>query len=252
MKNQYGICLEKKRPEFNFDAKIMQIAILCGGLATRLRPITKKIPKSIIDIEGKPFLQYQLELLKKNGILDIVLCIGFKGEQIKKYFSNGRKFGVRIEYSEDGNKLLGTGGAIKRAESLLDEIFMVMYGDSYLPFDFQRAVDFFQNFNKLGLMTVFHNRDKYEKSNVAVADNLVKAYSKKEKTKDMEYIDYGVSIFRKEVLKYIPSDESYDLSQLHELLIGKKELLAYGSETRFYQIGSFDGLEEFKQYIKSK
>jgi len=228
----------------------MQIVILCGGKATRLHSLTKKIPKAMIEICGKTFLEQQLKLLKKNRIFDIVLCVGYKAEQIKKYFGDGRKFKVNIRYSSDGKKLLGTGGALKKAENLLKDSFLVMYGDSYLPFNFQKAIEFFKKFNKFGLMTVFKNLDKYEPSNVEVKGNLVKSYSKKRKTKRMKCIDYGVSIFRKETLKFIPQNQVFDLSQLHKLLIEKKQLLAYPAEKRFYQIGSPKGLEEFKNYIK--
>lgn len=227
----------------------MQMVILCGGKATRLYPLTKKIPKSMIRIGGKPFLEHQLVLLKKNGIFDIILCIGNKGEQIKKYFKDGKKFGVKIRYSSDGKKLLGTGGALKRAESLLEDSFMIMWGDSYLPFNFQKAIKFFKKSNKLGVMTVFKNFDRYEPSNVEIEKNLVKSYSKKRKTKKMKYIDYGVSIFRKKVLKFIPKNQVYDLSKLQQTLIKKRQLLAYPVEKRFYHIGSPEGLEEFKKYI---
>ncbi len=228
----------------------MQIVILCGGKSTRLYPLTKKIPKSMTEINKKPFLEHQLRLLKKNHIFDIVLCIGYKGGQIKKYFEDGRKFWVKMKYSSDKKRLLGTGGALKKAENLLEDVFLVMYGDSYLPFNFQKAINFFMGVNKLGLMTVFKNINKYESSNLEVKGNLVKSYSKKRKTKKMKYIDYGVSIYKKEVLKYIPKNQVYDLSKLQQTLIKKKQLLAYPAEKRFYQIGSPEGLEEFKKYIK--
>jgi len=227
----------------------MQIVILCGGKATRLYPLTKKISKSMLKIAGKPFLEHQINLLKKNGIRDIILCVGYKAEQIKKYFKNGEKFGVKIKYSSDGKKLLGTGGALKKAEDLLEDSFLVMWGDSYLPFNFRKAIKFFKKYNKLGLMTVYKNLDRYEPSNVEIEKNLVKSYSKKRKTRKMKYIDYGVSIFRKDVLKIIPESKVYDLSKLQQALIRKKQLLAYPAEKRFYQIGSPGGLEEFKKYI---
>lgn len=229
----------------------MQIVILCGGKATRLYPLTKKIPKSMIKVEGKPFLEYQLNLLKKNGILDIILCVGHKAQQIKKYFRNGKKFGLKIKYSSDEKRPLGTGGALKKAENLLEDIFLVMYGDSYLPFNFQKAIEFFKKFDKPGMMVAYKNLNKYEPSNVEVEKNLVKSYSKKKKTKKMKYIDYGVSIFKKEALKFIPKNQVYDLSQLYRDLIKKRQLLAYPAEKRFYQIGSPNGLEEFKKYIKN-
>jgi len=228
----------------------MQIAILCGGRATRLYPLTKEISKSMIEIEGKPFLEHQIELLRKNGIKDIILCVGYKSGQIKNYFKDGKKFRVNIRYSYDGKKLMGTGGALKKAERFLNNTFLVMWGDSYLPFNFRKAIKFFKNFNKLGMMVVYKNLDKYELSNVEVKGNLVEAYSKKNKTRRMKYIDYGVSIFKKEALKFVPKNQVYDLSKLSQILIKKKQLLAYPAERRFYQIGSSDGLTEFKEYAK--
>jgi len=230
----------------------MQIVVLCGGKATRLYPLTKKIPKSMIRFEGKPFLEQQLDLLKKNRIFDIVLCVGYKAEQIKKYFGDGKNFGVEIKYSSDKKKLLGTGGALKKAENLLEDSFLVMWGDSYLPFNFQKAIKFFKKSNKPGMMIVFKNLNKYEPSNVEVKNNLVKSYSKKRKTKKMKYIDYGISIYRKEVLKHLPKNQICDLTKLQQALIKKRQLLAYPAEKRFYQIGSPDGLEELKNYIKRK
>ena len=230
----------------------MQIVILCGGKATRLYPLTKKIPKSMMRFEGKPFLEQQLDLLKKNRIFDIVLCVGYKAEQIKKYFGDGKNFGVEIKYSSDKKRLLGTGGALKKAENLLEDSFLVMWGDSYLPFNFQKAIKFFKKSNKPGMMIVFKNLNKYEPSNVEVKNNLVKSYGKKRKTKKMKYIDYGVSIYRKEVLKYLPRNQVCDLTKLQQVLIKKRQLLAYPAEKRFYQIGSPDGLEELKNYIKRK
>ena len=230
----------------------MQIVILCGGKATRLYPLTKKIPKSMMRFEGKPFLEQQLDLLKKNRIFDIVLCVGYKAEQIKKYFGDGKNFGVEIKYSSDKKRLLGTGGALKKAENLLEDSFLVMWGDSYLPFNFQKAIKFFKKSNKPGMMIVFKNLNKYEPSNVEVKNNLVKSYSKKRKTKKMKYIDYGISIYRKEVLKHLPKNQVCDLTRLQQALIKKRQLLAYPAEKRFYQIGSPDGLEELKNYIKRK
>jgi len=230
----------------------MQIVILCGGKATRLYPLTKKIPKSMMRFEGKPFLEQQLDLLKKNRIFDIVLCVGYKAEQIKKYFGDGKNFGVEIKYSSDKKRLLGTGGALKKAENLLEDSFLVMWGDSYLPFNFQKAIKFFKKSNKPGMMIVFKNLNKYEPSNVEVKNNLVKSYGKKRKTKKMKYIDYGISIYRKEVLKHLPKNQICDLTKLQQALIKKRQLLAYPAEKRFYQIGSPDGLEELKNYIKRK
>jgi NDP-sugar pyrophosphorylase family protein len=230
----------------------MQVAILAGGLATRLGPLTKETPKSLINIRGKPFLQYQLEFLKKGNIRDIVLCIGYLGEQIEKYFGDGMEFGIGIKYSYDGDKLLGTAGALKNAERWLEDEFVVMYGDSYLFLDFPAVASYFRKFDKLGLMVVYKNTDRYDKSNVVIDGNLVKEYNKKVKSKDMVHIDYGASILRKEALKLVPQNQPYSLEELFSQLIDRKQLLAYEVGRRFYQIGSLEGLHEFEKYISGK
>lgn len=230
----------------------MQVAVLAGGLATRLGPLTKETPKSLIDILGKPFLQYQLEFLRKGGVKDVVLCIGYMGEQIEKYFGDGKEFGINIKYSYDGDKLLGTAGALKNAERLLEVEFAIMYGDSYLFLDFSAVASYFRKFNKLGLMVVYKNTDRYDKSNVVIDGNLVKEYNKKVRTKGMVYIDYGASILRKGALKLVPQDQSYPLEELFSQLIDQKQLLAYEVDKRFYQIGSLEGLHEFERYISGK
>lgn len=226
----------------------MQLAILAGGLATRLGSLTKGKPKSLIQIQGKPFLEYQLDFLKEGGIKNIVLCIGYLGEQVERHFGSGSRFGVDIMYSYDSEQLLGTAGALKNAERLLEEEFFVMYGDSYLFLDFAAAMAYFKEFDKLGLMTVYKNYNRYDASNVVVENNKVKQYSKKEKSKDMIYVDYGASILRKKALELIPQNQVYSLEELFSELIKQKELLAYEVHKRFYQIGSPEGLEEFQQY----
>ena len=227
----------------------MQAVILAGGLATRLRPITEHIPKSLIQICDKPFLQHQLERLKDGGVTDIVLCIGYLGDQIVEYFGDGRKYGVNITYSYDGNHLLGTAGALKKAEEYLYEEFFLTYGDSYLFIDYQTAMSWFKQFGKQGLMVVYKNYDQYDKSNVSIEGNLVKSYSKTNRTKDMIYIDYGASILRQEVLNLVPKGGVYSLEELFTQLVQQQQLLAYEVKERFYQVGSIDGIEEFKQYI---
>jgi NDP-sugar pyrophosphorylase family protein len=227
----------------------MQVAILAGGLATRLKPLTDSLPKSLVSIQGKTFLEYQLEFLKAGDVTDIVLCAGYLGGQIEKYCGDGGKFGVRIKYSHEGNTLLGTAGSLKKAGPLLEEEFFVMYGDSYLFLDFTTLMCYFKNQNKLALMTVYRNRGRYDKSNTMVAGNLVRRYSKQAKNGALEYIDYGANILRKQALELVPADRPYSLEDLFPLLIARDELLAYEVKERFYQIGSPEGLAEFRGYI---
>ncbi len=227
----------------------MQVVILAGGRATRLRPLTDRVPKSLIEVDRKPFLEHQLYFLKKSEVTDIVLCVGYLGEQIEGYFGDGSKFGVNIKYSYERGQLLGTAGALKNAERLLRDQFFVMYGDSYLFLDFAALMAYFNRFDKLGLMVVYKNYDRYDTSNAVVEGNLVKGYSKKERMVGMVYIDYGASILRKRALELVPHNQVYPLEELFSRLIEQKELLAYEVNKRFYEIGSLEGLEEFRRYI---
>jgi NDP-sugar pyrophosphorylase family protein len=228
----------------------MQMVILAGGLATRLRPLTLKLPKSMLRIKGRPFLEYQLELLKEYEIKDILLCVGYKGELIKNHFGDGRKFGVNLSYSFDGDKLLGTAGALKKAYKLLSENFFLMYGDSYLPYDYQEIERHFRDSVKLSLMVAYRNQNRFDKSNLLIQDGMIKLYDKTLRGEKLEYIDAGLSILKKEVLNLVPEEEPYDLEELYRTLISEEEMSAYEVKQRFYQIGSFEGLEEFKNLVE--
>ena len=230
----------------------MQIVILCGGLATRLGDMAKDIPKSMIEFEGKSFLEYQIENLKKHSIKDIVLCVGHLSEQIDNYFGNGKEFDVNIKYSYDRDRPLGPIGAVKNAESLLEDRFFIMYGDSYLTVDFQKVYYYFTQHSKLGLMVVYKNFDKYDKSNLIVKNNMIVAYGEKERTTDMIYIDYGTSILRKKSLDFIPKNTFCSTGQFFSNLISKKELLAFEVKERFYHIGNPDALKEFRNFIRNQ
>lgn len=227
----------------------MQVAILTGGLATRLGDLTRNKPKSMLKIRGKTFLEYQLELLKRAEIKNIVMCIGHMGEQIERHFGNGRNYGVNIEYSLE-DKLLGTAGALKKADALLNEVFFTMYGDSYLFLDFPAAMRYFKSQNKLALMTVYKNYDRYARSNTVVEGNSVKNFSKKERTEGMVYIEYGANIFNKEALRMIPENQFYSLDDVFHRLVEMDELLAFEVKERFYEIGSPYGLKDFEGYVR--
>jgi N-acetyl-alpha-D-muramate 1-phosphate uridylyltransferase len=227
---------------------MMQVAILTGGLATRLGSITKDCPKSMVRIEGRTFLEFQLDFLKKGGVEDIVLCTGHLGEQIEDYFGDGRQYGVSIRYSHE-DKPLGTAGALKKAEPFLEDAFFTIYGDSFVSLDFGRTMSFFNLQNKLALMTVYKNYNRFDKSNTEIDGNLVKRFSKKEKTSQTIYVEHGVNIFRKQVLNMIPANEFYSLDDLFPRLIEQQELLAFEVNERFYTIGSIQGLKEFEYLV---
>jgi len=228
----------------------MQVVVLAGGLATRLGGLTSGRPKSLIEVNGKPFLQYQLEMLKAQGIVGFLLCTGYLGDQIEDSFGNGKALGINLKYSRE-MKPLGTAGALKNAEGLLDDVFFTIYGDSYLFLDFNDAMRYFLRHGKKALMTVYENHDLYDRSNTAIAGDLVIKYDKTEnRTPDTVYIDYGANIFKKEALEMIPADEPYSLELLFPRLIAERELLAFRVDKRFYEIGSPRGLEEFTKYTQ--
>jgi NDP-sugar pyrophosphorylase family protein len=228
------------------------IAILAGGLATRLRPITEKIPKSLVPVADKPFLAHQLELLKSRGIQRAVLCVGYLGEMIRRDFGDGEKYGVKLDYSMDGEKLLGTGGAIKRALPLLGGEFFVLYGDSYLPVDYAPIAEFFQRSGKPGCMTVYRNEGKYDTSNVVFAGGEIKVYDKKAKLPEMRHIDYGLSLFKRSAFDAFPAGQPFDLAEVMGKLVREKQLAGYEVRERFYEIGSPAGLAELEVLLKKQ
>lgn len=227
----------------------MQAVILAGGLATRLRPLTETIPKSMVLIDNKPFLQYQLELLKNSGITDVVLCVGYLHEQIENYFQDGKSFGVNIKYSREEKDLLGTAGALKKAANLLEEKFFIIYGDSYVFLNFQEILSYFNAHNELALMVIYKNQNKYDKSNVSLRENMVSRYDKGSRDNDMVYIDYGVSLLRKDILMLVPDGIFYSLEDVFKEIINQNSILAFEAKERFYEIGSFNGVKEFTNFI---
>ena len=232
----------------------MQAVILAGGLGTRLRPLTEKMPKPMIPVHGRPFLEYELILLKNHGIDDFILSVGYLAEQIENYFGDGKKHGVSIRYCHDGSNLLGPAGALKKATSVLDDYFFVTYGDAYLRLDYQRVMADFLRSDKLGLMVVYENRNKYGKSDVMVKDGYVVSYDKKGLGKKvaMTWINFGVSALRKNSLKFIPEDVQCGEEEFYGKLIEQRELLAYSTKERFYEIGNPGSLREFEEFISSE
>lgn len=227
------------------------VAILAGGLATRLRPITEKIPKSLVPVAGRPFLAHQLELLHSRGIRRAVLCIGYLGEMIQREFGDGKEFGIELNYSFDGPKLLGTGGAIRRALPLLGKEFFVLYGDSYLPADYASIADFFYAAGKPGLMTVYRNEGKFDTSNVVFEGGRIKIYDKKTRLPEMRYIDYGLSLFQAKVFDVYAAEKPFDLAEVMGKLVREQQLAGFEVAGRFYEIGSHAGLAELESLLKS-
>jgi NDP-sugar pyrophosphorylase family protein len=230
----------------------MPVAILAGGLATRLRPITEKIPKSLVSVAGKPFLAHQIELLHSRGIRRAVLCVGYLGEMIQREFGDGNAFGLRLDYSFDGPKPLGTGGAIKCALPLLGDVFFVLYGDSYLPVEYRPIAEFFRQSGKLGCMTVYRNEGRYDTSNVVFHDGEIAVYDKNNRPPEMRHIDYGLNLFKAPVFESYATDRPFDLAEVMGKLVREKQLAGYEVRERFYEIGSPAGLAELETLLQSK
>ncbi len=220
-------------------------------MATRLRPITEKIPKLLVEVASEPFFSHQLRLLKKNGLTHIVLCVGYLGEMIVEQYGDGSKWGVKIEYAFDGPKLLGTGGALIAALPKLGNAFYVLYGDSYLPINYRAVGDFFQRSGKQGLMTVYENRGRYDASNVEFAGDTIKVYDKKHKTPAMHHIDYGLGMFRAAAFDGFARDAVVDLAEVQKSLVAKNQLAGYEMKERFYEIGSHEGLNELDTLLRA-
>ncbi|MFN2623016.1 MAG: nucleotidyltransferase family protein [Chthoniobacterales bacterium] len=236
----------------SFNMADWPVAIVAGGLATRLRPVTEKIPKALIEVAGQPFLAHQLRLLRSAGIRKVVLCVGYRGEMIEQRFGNGSQLGVELTYSFDGPELLGTGGAIRKALPLLGKQFLVLYGDSYLPIDYAMPVHAFLVNGKPGLMTVFRNEGRWDTSNVWFVDGVIRSYDKKSQTPEMRWIDYGLGVFDAGAISGWPANKAFDLADVYRDLISRSELAGYEITQRFYEIGSREGLAELDAMLRTQ
>ena len=230
----------------------LPVAILAGGLATRLRPITENIPKSLVEVAGAPFICHQLKYLERQGIKKVTLCLGYLGEMVQSVIGDGQKFNIDITYSFDGNSLLGTGGAIKKALPLLSDTFFVLYGDTFLPIEFSKVEEKFFESPKSSLMTIFENSNQWDKSNVSyIGGNLIK-YNKHFPSTNMTYIDYGLGVLSKTAFDVYDADQCFDLSEIYEKLCHKSDLEGYTVAHRFYEIGSHQGLEETAKFLLNR
>ena len=227
---------------------MMPIVVLCGGTSTRLQPLTAKKPKSMVKVLGKPFIDHQLTLMQENDVKKVILCIGKFGDQIRDYVGNGKKWGMSVKYSDDGEQLLGTGGALKNAYDMLPEEFIVMNGDSYLDIYYNPIVQKFIESKKPLLMTVYPVLDGSYK-NVHVRYGKIINYDKTGKNPDLNCIDYGFTPMKKWLLKHIP-DGIFDFSVIYSNAIALKDAACYKSPKVFHEMGSYEGLEETTQYIK--
>ncbi len=219
--------------------------ILCGGKGTRVSRFTKHIPKCLIDINGKPFLYHQLKFLKQNDIKKVIISTGYLSKNIKNYLKKNINF-INFKVQDDGKKLLGTGGAILKSINLLKKNFFVIYGDSYLRFKLKNLkID-----KKISTMAIFKNNNKYDKSNVELKRSSYIVYHEKKNKKKFNYIDYGTSYLNKNIFKNYKKNVKFDLSSLFQDISKKNMLKGYKVKKRFYEIGSYAGINELTKFIK--
>ncbi|HKR27510.1 MAG TPA: sugar phosphate nucleotidyltransferase [Acidobacteriaceae bacterium] len=227
-----------------------RLALLAGGLATRLHPLTLDLPKSLIPIAGEPFLAHQLRRLSQNGLREIVICCGHLGDQIEAFAGSGNRFGLSIEYSRDGDQLLGTGGAIRAALPLLGSRFLIMYGDSWLSERIEPVWRAYGECGRPALMTVFRNDNRWGTSNVDYRNGIVTRYHRDGARSGMHYIDYGLQAVEAELIAGWHS-AAFDLPDVWPSLADYGLLAGYEARTRFYEIGSLSGLRETEAVIRS-
>jgi NDP-sugar pyrophosphorylase family protein len=227
----------------------MQCVILAGGLATRMRPLTDTCPKTLLPVCGRPFAYHQLHWLAAQGVQDVIYCIGHQGDMIRRYWESESAPVRSIRYVDEGEQLRGTGGALSlaREQEVLDESFLVIYGDSFLPVEFAPVWQAFHASGMPALMTVLRNEGRWDHSNVIYENGRLLLYDKQTDPR-MQYIDFGLSAFRRDLFDHRP--EVFDLAVLlHELsLYGR--LAGVEVQQRFYEIGSPQGLRDLEQYLE--
>ena len=222
------------------DLALTPVLILAGGKATRLGEVTQTIPKALVPLAGKPFIDHQLAGLFAQGIREVMMCVGHFAEQIREHVGAGKQYGLRVRYSDDGPTLRGTGGAVRRALPLIGDGCFVLYGDSILDVNYAQVLAALP-LNALGLMTVFRNENSFDKSNVVFQNERLSRYSKQDVTPNMTHIDYGLSLLRRPVIERIPAGSPSDLAELYSALVASSEMAGFEVMKRFYEIGSPTG-----------
>lgn len=230
----------------------LPVAILAGGLATRLRPVTDTIPKALVEIAGRPFAEHQVELLRTENIAHVVWLVGHRADQIEATLGDGSRWGMRFTYVHDGPILLGTGGAVRRALPHLGRAFFVMYGDSFLECDFAAVERAFRESGRSGLMAVFRNEGRFDTSNVECSGGRIVRYDKRNWDAGMQHIDWGLGAFAAAAFEQYPADQPLDLARVYQDLLAAGDLAAFEVSRRFYEIGSPEGLADTEAYLRGR
>lgn len=225
------------------------VCVLAGGLGSRLGELTRDMPKPLLSVAGRPFAEYQVELLRRNGAARVVFCVGYRGELFEQVLGDGRRFDLDIRYSFDGEKLAGTAGAVRGALPLLGERFLVLYGDTFLHIDYADVFDTFVAAGRSGLMTVLRDREGLLPCNARVEGDRVAAYDKEARPAGAEWIDYGLSAFRADVFQ---RSSWTDLAHVQRDLAIARDLTAYEAPHRYYEIGTPEALRETELFLASQ
>jgi MurNAc alpha-1-phosphate uridylyltransferase len=232
----------------------MQAVILAGGLGTRMRPYTENSPKCLLPVRGRPFIDYQMELLRAGGIGEVVICLGNLGEMVEAHLRDIANLGMSVRYSWDGAVPLGTAGALKQAEPLLEERFILTWGDSYVRVDHAAmfAAHRARPEGVIGTMGVFCNRGAYDASNVEIDGDKVARYEKGSADRQFTHIDAGVSILERKALAEIPPKKNLSLDQYFSSWASRGDLGAFPIDERFYEVGSWAGLADFEAFLSTQ
>jgi NDP-sugar pyrophosphorylase family protein len=227
---------------------LFPVAVLAGGLATRMGELTRETPKCLLEVAGRPFVYHQLCQLRAQGVHRVVMCLGYLGEQVVERIGDGAEFGLDVVYSFDGPELRGTAGALRRALPALGQAFFVLYGDSYLECSYAATQQAFQTAGKLALMTVFRNEGQWDKSNVEFSGGRIVAYDKVTHPA-MHHIDYGLGILDRRAFEHVPETGRFDLAVVYQEMLQRGELEGFEVKERFYEIGTVSGLEETIRHL---
>lgn len=241
-----------KQADHSISMVDVPVALLAGGMATRLQPVTRDIPKAMVEVAGRPFIDHQLDLFQRHGVRRVVLCLGHLGQQVESHVGNGARYGMSVTYSHDGPELLGTGGALRRALPLLGDLFWVIYGDSYVDIDFAAVLAAFASTKAASLMTVLQNDGQWDRSNVIFEEGRLVSYDKHRSDARMRHVDFGVALLRRSAAERIPPARQYDLSELYTRLVADGQMIGFEVTNRFFEIGTPASLDETREYLGAR
>ncbi len=233
-------------------SEIKQAVILAGGRGMRLRPLTDNTPKPMLLMNGKPFLEYLLEMLKGNGIEEVVLLVGYLPTKIQEYFGDGSKFGLQIKYSV-GDVSFETGKRLKDAESLVDENFLLLYCDNYWPLDLKKLLAYHNARDVQATVTLYTNKDNFSKSNIRLDDQgYVTLYDKSRQEKNLSGVEIGFYILDKGIFSLMPETNFSFEKEILPKLIERRQLAGYPTDHRYYSVGSLERLSVTEDFLKPK